>query len=507
MDRILVVNYGSQYNQVIVRRIRSLGVLSLLIDPKDLNVSKIDSSVKGIILSGGPNSVNDENYPSLDINILNLNIPILGICYGLQLLTKLFGGVVSASKVREFGKMEINIQSDSPLTKNVPHSFNVWMSHNDCVEVLPDSFFRLALSSNNKIAIIKHKTKEIYGVQFHPEVDNTDYGINILSNFVDITKANKDYTMPNFINQQVSIIKNMVGDSKIICALSGGIDSTVVGLLLNKAVPNNLIPIYIDHGLSRLGETEEVIKIYENLISTKLIVVDASQTFLSALKGVTEPEEKRHIIGKTFISEFKKATSQFSDVEYLAQGTLYTDIIESGNNNAKTIKSHHNVGGLPKELGLKLIEPLNTLFKDEVRLLGKELGLDEKMYNKQPFPGPGLSIRIIGEVNKETLDDLRFAHKILDDEITKANLNKSIWQYFIVFTPIKTVGVMGDDRTYGKVAVIRAVTSKDGMTADYYKFPYDVLDIISTRLVNEISSITRVVYDITSKPPSTIEWE
>ena len=507
-DKILVLDFGSQYNQLIVRRIRELGVYSELVSHDiSLNILKSDPSIKGIILSGGPHSVYDTDSFTVDKALFDLNIPIVGICYGMQLMSYLLGGQVEGSNHHEFGKTDISLLINNPLTEGLNDQTTVWMSHGDQVSILPKDFISTASSPSTKHVMIKHSLKPLFGIQFHPEVTHSKDGMLMLENFVKLTQASRTWTMDSFIDQSVKQIQAMVKDQSVILGLSGGVDSSVAAALIDKAIGKQLTCIFVDHGLLRKNESKEVSDYFKANFDLNLVVVDAKKLFLDKLKGVENPEDKRKIIGKTFVEVFEAETKKLKNATFLAQGTLYTDLIESGTKHAKTIKSHHNVGGLPKEMNLKLLEPLNTLFKDEVRKLGTALGLPEVLIQRQPFPGPGLAIRIIGDVTEEKLDIVALSDQILRDEFLKAGLNQTVWQYFTVLTPIKTVGVKGDNRGYDYVLALRAVTSVDGMTADFAHIPYDILAKVSSRITNEVKGIGRVVYDITSKPPGTIEWE
>ncbi len=503
-DTILVLDFGSQTNQLIARRIRELGVYSKLIHPKDIEKEDL-TVVKGIILSGGPHSVYQKDAPTVTKAIYSWDIPILGICYGMQLMCHQLGGTVEASH-KEFGITPIEVGS-SPFLKTLPKRFNVWMSHEDSVLRLPEGFRSIAHSKTTENVIIEHQNQRWFALQYHPEVVHTDYGNEILNRFIEQTEAKRTWTMPNFIQEKTIDIRNLVKDGHVICALSGGVDSSVVAALLNHILKDQFTPIFVDHGLLRKGEREQVEHTFTQQFQMNLITVDAKELFLRKLKGIRSPEKKRKIIGHTFIEVFEDAMQKVGQANFLAQGTLYTDLIESGTKTAAKIKSHHNVGGLPKNLKLTLIEPLDTLFKDEVRALGKALGLPDSIVYRKPFPGPGIAIRILGDITEDKIRMVQESDAIFKEELIKSELDSSIWQYFTVLTNAKTVGVMGDKRTYDYVLALRAVTSLDGMTADFAQIPYPVLQKISTRITNEVPGINRVCYDITSKPPGTIEWE
>jgi GMP synthase (glutamine-hydrolysing) len=512
IHKILVLDFGSQTTQLIARRIRELGVYSE-IKPCFVSLEEIKGfNPSGIILSGGPSSVYDKDAPMISAEIFELGIPILGICYGLQLISYLLGGKVERSEKREFGPAYIKIIEENALFKGLKkgEKYKVWMSHSDKIEFLPKSFYVLAETENTPFAAVAHVEKPIYGVQFHPEVVHTEIGQDVLRNFVfEICGCTADWSMPSFIEKTVEDIKNLVKeDEKVICALSGGIDSTVTALLVHKAIGDRLIPIFVNNGLLRKNEPEEVLSLMKSL-GLKVDYVDASSLFLKRLKGVEDPEKKRKIIGETFIEVFEKEAKKFDNVVYLAQGTLYPDVIESVSfkGPSATIKSHHNVGGLPERMHLKLIEPLRELFKDEVRKIAELLGLPKHIIWRQPFPGPGLAIRIIGEISEEKLNILREADAIVTEEMLNSGWYYKVWQSFAVLLPVKTVGVMGDARTYEYVVAIRCVESQDAMTADWVKLPYDLLERLSNRIINEVKCVNRVVYDISSKPPAPIEWE
>ena len=511
VQKIIVLDYGSQYNQLIARRIREFGVFSELKSHKITADEVRAINPIGIILSGGPNSVYAEDAFGIDEEIFELGIPILGICYGMQLLThKLGGKVVPAGEAgnREYGQSTLRLRAQSELFAGTPEEQVVLMSHGDAVTEIPEGFHLVGDSVDCPFAAMEDTKKNFYGIQFHPEVRHTVFGNDILKNFAfSICGAKGDWSMANFVDMQIAQIRETVGDRKVLLGLSGGVDSSVVGVLLQKAIGDQLTCIFVDHGLLRKGEGDQVMEMLGGKFGLNIIRVDASKRFLDLLAGVDDPEKKRKIIGNEFVHVFDDEASKLKGVDFLAQGTLYTDIIESGTETAQTIKSHHNVGGLPEDMQFELIEPLNTLFKDEVRALGTELGMPDEVVWRQPFPGPGLAIRIMGEITEEKLETVRESDAILREEIAKAGLDRDVWQYFTVNTGVRSVGVMGDGRTYDYTIAIRAITSIDGMTADFAKLPWEVLQKISARIVNEVEHVNRIVYDITSKPPATVEWE
>ena len=508
-DKIIVLDFGSQYNQLITRRLRDFGIYSELLSHKLTADGIKEINPKGIIFSGGPNSVYDPNAFKVDLEIFKLGIPILGICYGMQLMSYDLGGKVEKADNSEYGRADIEVLDDEAvLFKGLPKKQYVWMSHGDLVTQAPAGFEVTATSKNCPIASIADNDRKFYGVQFHPEVRNSEYGLDILRRFAfDVCGAKANWTMDDFIDMQIDEIRKEVGDKKVILGLSGGVDSSVTAVLIHKAIGDQLTCIFVDHGLLRKNEANQVMDALSRDLGVNIIKVDAANRFLGKLEGVTDPEQKRKIIGKEFIEVFNEKAKKIKDADYLAQGTLYTDVIESGTDTAQTIKSHHNVGGLPKKLGFKLIEPLRKLFKDETRELGEKLGIPHELVWRQPFPGPGLGIRVIGEITPEKLEIVRESDAILREEIKKAGLDEEIWQYFTVLPGIRSVGVMGDGRTYDYAVAIRAVTSIDGMTADFAKIPWDILQKISVRIVNEVDHVNRILYDVTSKPPSTIEYE
>jgi GMP synthase (glutamine-hydrolysing) len=512
-EEIVVLDYGGQYSQLIARRIRDCGVFSELLPHHVALEEVVKRKPRGVILSGGPASVYAPGAPHLDRGLLDLGVPVLGICYGMQLLVHDLGGRVEQADVGEFGRSELTVAESGVLLAGMPKEQTCWMSHRDTVFEAPEGFTALASSTGSPVAAVEDVGRGIYGIQFHPEVVHTPYGQEILTRFLtEVCGCERNWSAASIAEDQIARIRRQVGDGRVVCGLSGGVDSSVAALLVHRAIGDQLTCVFVDHGLMRKDEGEQVIGAFRDTFKVPLVAVDAETRFLEKLKGVTEPEAKRKAIGAEFIRVFEEEAEKISataPARYLVQGTLYSDVIESGGGTgAATIKSHHNVGGLPEDMQFELVEPLRALFKDEVRAVGAELGLPERLVWRQPFPGPGLAIRVVGgEATRERLDVLREADHILQEEIRKAGLYRDLWQSFCVLPDVRTVGVQGDERTYGYVVVIRAVTSDDAMTADWARLPYDLLETIASRMINELREVNRVVLDITSKPPGTIEWE
>ncbi|HMD57442.1 MAG TPA: glutamine-hydrolyzing GMP synthase [Solirubrobacteraceae bacterium] len=515
LDAVLVLDYGGQYSQLIARRVRDCGVFSELL-PHHVPLAEIAArQPRGIILSGGPASVYAEGAPPLERGLLQLGVPVLGICYGMQLLVRELGGRVEQAEVGEFGRSELHVEHEGVLLAGMPREQTCWMSHRDTVFEPPPGFTALASSTGSPVAAVEDARAGIYGIQFHPEVVHTPYGEQILTRFLtEVCGCEQTWSAASIVEEQVRRIREQVGDGSVICGLSGGVDSSVAALLVHRAVGDQLTCVFVDHGLMRKEEGEQVVSTFRDTFKVPLVAVEAEERFLAKLRGLVDPEAKRKAIGEEFIRVFEEEAAKLAgsgggEARFLVQGTLYSDVIESGGGTgAATIKSHHNVGGLPDDLSFELIEPLRALFKDEVRAVGAELGLPERLVWRQPFPGPGLAIRVVGgEATKERLDVLREADHILQQEIRKAGLYRELWQSFCVLPDVRTVGVQGDERTYGYVVVLRAVTSDDAMTADWARLPYDLLETIASRMINELREVNRVVLDITSKPPGTIEWE
>jgi GMP synthase (glutamine-hydrolysing) len=508
-DKILIIDFGAQYAQLIARRVRECKVYSEIV-PKEITPEEVrEKKPKGLILSGGPASVYAKNAPSCDPKLFDLGLPVLGICYGMQIMAQMLGGEVRKTGRSEYGKAHLKITAPSLLLSELPEKQQVWMSHRDAVVKSPEGFVKIAQTEASPVATFENRERKLFGVQFHPEVVHTPFGLEILKNFLfKACGCLPTWTKVSIIEEAVKYVRGEVEEGRAICALSGGVDSSVAALLVHRAIGNRLTCVFVDHGLLRAGEAEQVVETFKKNFHINLVHVNASKRFLSRLKGVIDPEEKRKIVGEEFIRVFETEAKKLGKVENLVQGTLYPDVIESGTREAARIKTHHNVGGLPTKMDFKkVIEPLRLLFKDEVRAVGEELGLPEEIVWRHPFPGPGLAIRIVGEVTPERLKMVREADRIVVEEIKKAGLYKKLWQAFAVLLTLRTVGVMGDERTYAYPVVVRAVTSEDAMTADWAKIPFQTLEKISRRIINEVEGVNRVAYDISSKPPSTIEWE
>lgn len=507
-ELILILDFGGQYNQLIARRVRECGVYCEIV-PYDCGIEQIkEKSPKGIIFTGGPSSVYGDGAPKADAAVFSLGVPVLGICYGHQFMAHTLGGKVESAAVGEFGKAAVTLRGNCDLFDGIEPEGQCWMSHTDFTSEAPEGFDVVASTRECPVAAMAHCEKKLYGVQFHPEVEHTPFGKTMLANFLfKICNVSGDWNMASFAQEKINAIKQAVGDKKVLCALSGGVDSSVAAVLVHKAVGKQLTCVFVDHGLLRKDEGDQVEEIFRKQFDMNLIRVNAQDRFLSKLAGVSDPEKKRKIIGEEFIRVFEEESGKLGKIDFLVQGTIYPDVVESGTKTSATIKSHHNVGGLPKDMKLSLIEPLRELFKDEVRAVGEELGIPHHLVWRQPFPGPGLAIRVLGEITEEKLHITREADAIFRQEIANAGLEGKIWQYFACLPNIRSVGVMGDERTYCHTVALRAVTSSDGMTSDWAHIPYEVLDKVSRRIVNEVKGVNRIVYDMTSKPPSTIEWE
>jgi len=505
---VLVLDFGGQYNQLIARRVRELSVYSEMV-PFDISFEEVKAKKPAaIILTGGPASVHVIDAPACDPRIFAMGIPVLGICYGMQLIAQELGGKVLSSELREYGRSQLTVMGDDALFKGVSLQTQVWMSHGDSINDIPAGFAITACTDNCSVAAFSNTSSQLYGVQFHPEVRHTIEGQTVLKNFLfEVCKLKGDWDLSDYIAETIQAIRNKVGNKKVLCGLSGGVDSSVAATMVHRAIGDQLVCVYVDNGLMRKGETESLIETFKNQMHMNLIIADVKERFLNKLAGVSDPEQKRKIIGEEFIRVFEAEAQKLGKVDYLVQGTIYPDVVESGTKTAHTIKSHHNVGGLPKDMQFELIEPLRLLFKDEVRVIGEKLDISEEIVWRQPFPGPGLGVRVLEEVTPEKVRILQDADYIVREEIKKAGLDREIWQAFAVLPPIKSVGVMGDARTYAYPIIIRAVVSDDAMTAEWAHLPYDLLDIMARRIVNEVRGVNRVAYDITSKPPGTIEWE